>query len=428
MCTLKAKYRIAITGTPVHNSLNDLYSLVKFLHFTPLDDFGLWKYLFSTESISKSLSKENSIEREKRLGVWLKFLSDFLILRRTKKDKFQGTNKCIVDLPEKQIEEVRFKLNESESVIYQKIFKESQDKVNKFLDDQQNRLIGITSGKMSRKNVSEIFVYLLRLRQACCHMSLLAECLDKAELENHQFETSPDEPQDSFKSSCYNDEIQFDSDSNDSVRTNDLESVKNISNENLSNCLKKSYMSSKIDKSLSMIIDLLNEYPEDKIIVVSQWTSVLTIIGNNLKKRDISFCEIKGDVMLAKRNEIVETFNDKANVDLRVMLLSLTAGGVGLNLIGANRMFLLDIHWNPALEQQCADRIYRVGQTKNVTVYKMLCEETIEERIQQIQQAKIQIAERVCRSGPESAIPGVPANARLTIKDFKLLFKDFDTK
>jgi transcription termination factor 2 len=142
----------------------------------------------------------------------------------------------------------------------------------------------------------------------------------------------------------------------------------------------------------------------------------------------ITFSYLKGDVALAKRNEIVEEFNDKSNGELKVMLLSLTAGGVGLNLIGANRMFLLDIHWNPALEQQCADRIYRVGQKKNVTIYKFLCEETIEERIQQIQQGKIQIAERVCRSGAEASIPGAPTNVKLTISDFKLLFKDFDTK
>jgi len=107
MCLLKSKYRIAITGTPVHNSLNDLYSLVKFLHFEPLDDFGLWKYLFASETFSgRSQSKTISMEREKRLGFWLKFLSDYLILRRTKKDKFHGTDKCIVDLPEKKVKKL----------------------------------------------------------------------------------------------------------------------------------------------------------------------------------------------------------------------------------------------------------------------------------------------------------------------------------
>lgn len=107
------------------------------------------------------------------------------------------------------------------------------------------------------------------------------------------------------------------------------------------------------------------------------------------------------------------------------MLFSLAAGGVGLNLIGANRMFLLDIHWNPALEQQCADRIYRVGQTKSVTIYKLLCEEMIEERIQQIQQDKIEIVV-VCRSASETYVPTATASSTLTFEDFKTLFRDFD--
>ncbi len=138
MCTLKAKYRLVITGTPVHNSLNDLYSLIKFLHFEPLDDFGLWKYLFAAESFAAK-SRNNSDEREKRVGFWLKFLSDYLLLRRTKKDKFHGTDKCIVDLPDKRIEEVRFKLNNGEDIIYKKIFDESKEKVNEFLNEHQNR-------------------------------------------------------------------------------------------------------------------------------------------------------------------------------------------------------------------------------------------------------------------------------------------------
>lgn len=154
---------------------------------------------------------------------------------------------------------------------------------------------------------------------------------------------------------------------------------------------------------------------------------MLDIIGKHLRKKHLKYCEIKGSVNLFSRNEIVEEFNDKSNTDLRVMLLSLTAGGVGLNLVGANRMFLLDIHWNPALEQQCADRIYRVGQKKDVTIYKLLCEETIEERIQQIQQAKIQIAEKVCRGGAER-VPGAPGNAKLNANDLRFLFTDFPNK
>lgn len=145
--------------------------------------------------------------------------------------------------------------------------------------------------------------------------------------------------------------------------------------EDLSECLKRSYMSSKANKLIEMVEDLLQTYPDDKMVIVSQWTSVLDIVGSLLAKRRIGYCEIRGDINLFRRNEIVEEFNasdEDSDKPLRVMLLSLTAGGVGLNLVGANRMFLLDIHWNPALEHQCSDRIYRVGQKKPVTIYRFV--------------------------------------------------------
>ena len=96
MCLLKAKYRFALTGTPIHNSINDLYSLVKFIAFQPLDEFKLWNYLFASEKFGASkgkVSSANAVERTKRLDSWLVFLSDYLILRRTKNDKFKGKNK-----------------------------------------------------------------------------------------------------------------------------------------------------------------------------------------------------------------------------------------------------------------------------------------------------------------------------------------------
>ena len=92
-------------------------------------------------------------------------------------------------------------------------------------------------------------------------------------------------------------------------------------------------MSSKITKSLSIINELLIKFPNDKLIIVSQWTSMLAIIGEKLKKQKIDYCEIKGKVSLIKRNEIVNKFNDKSNYEQQVMLLSLCAGGVGLVVI-----------------------------------------------------------------------------------------------
>ena len=193
ICALQAKYRIAITGTPIHNSLNDLYSLVKFLHFDPLDNFTLWKYTFesSKTTTQTTANTANAIERSKRTDSWTKFLSDYLMLRRTKQDKFKGTERKIVDLPEKKFEIVKFALGPKEKVNYDEIFKESQDKVKDFLKNQKNRLLG-KKADAGATSYTEIFVYLLRLRQACCHMSLLAECLDRDELRNQKMESDGD--------------------------------------------------------------------------------------------------------------------------------------------------------------------------------------------------------------------------------------------
>lgn len=413
VCLLRAKYRIAITGTPIHNSLNDFYSLVKFLHFSPLDDFGLWQYIFASEKFNaKAMPKNNAVERQDRLNNWLGLLSSYLILRRTKADKIKGTEKKIVDLPEKKVETITLQLNEFDKKIYETIFNESKERVNEFL---QQRLVGKTG---SGNFLSEILVYLLRLRQACCHMSLLSECIDKSVLQNIKVET------DGIEGLMQTLSLNATSSSTDSsIGDIELKSLK--SDFSLNKCFESSWKSVKLAKLMEMIMEIVENSDDDKLIVVSQWTSMLRIVARFLRSEEVEFVEINGEVPLIKRNEIVESFNKKHNVHERVMLLSLTAGGVGLNLVGANHMFLLDIHWNPALEQQAADRIYRVGQKKPVFIYKFICENTIEERIRQIQEHKLDIAKKVCDAS--SATTSNVPSTKLTLSDFKLLFKGFDT-
>lgn len=100
---------------------------------------------------------------------------------------------------------------------------------------------------------------------------------------------------------------------------------------------------------------------------------------------------------------------------LQVMLLSLTAGGVGLNLVGGNHLFLVDLHWNPQLEMQAQDRIYRVGQKKQVNVYKFMTVETIEERIKKLQENKLAIADSMLTGSKIQS-------SKLTLTDLKMLF------
>lgn len=124
------------------------------------------------------------------MNSWLVLLSNYVLLRRTKSDKLNSkSDRPIVDLPSKTIETVSFKLNPEENAIYKKIFKESKERVTKILLNQQRRAMG-REVRGSGSQTAEIFVYLLRLRQACCHMSLLAECLDKEELQKIKLESN----------------------------------------------------------------------------------------------------------------------------------------------------------------------------------------------------------------------------------------------
>ncbi|VDP10015.1 unnamed protein product [Soboliphyme baturini] len=129
-------------------------------------------------------------------------------------------------------------------------------------------------------------------------------------------------------------------------------------------------------------------------VIVSQWVKLLELIAIHLRQHRISYTSITGSLTVTERGERVERFNNLHSGPL-VMLLSLSAGGVGLNLIGGNHLFVVDLHWNPALEKQACDRIYRVGQSRNVFIHKFVCKNTIETKVLELQNSKLALAKSV---------------------------------
>ena len=121
-----------------------------------------------------------------------------------------------------------------------------------------------------------------------------------------------------------------------------------------------------------------------------------------------------GKIPVKERGDIVTSFN-RTGRGPHVMLLSLAAGGVGLNLVGANHLFLLDLHWNPQMEAQACDRVYRVGQNREVTIHRFLCEDTVEARILDLQKKKLDLADGV--------LTGAKRSNKLTFDDLKTLFE-----
>lgn len=171
---------------------------------------------------------------------------------------------------------------------------------------------------------------------------------------------------------------------------------------------------------LRLIFDTLAQIlrdTNDKIIVVSEWTSFLNLIKDHLKLMRHELLDYNGKMNSKLRCEMIDKFND-INNNQRILLLSLSAGGTGLNLNVANHLLLVDLHWNPQLERQARDRIYRYGQSKPSFIYRFICKDTVEHWVKRRQDEKIEIAKDILEG---DAAPAATGNA-LTFNDYKQIF------
>ena len=143
-----------------------------------------------------------------------------------------------------------------------------------------------------------------------------------------------------------------------------------------------------------LVEELKNIIPNHKALVFSQFTGMLDLLEISFKKNNIPFCRLDGTTPVPRRQELVNSFQESNSIE-KVFLISLKAGNAGLNLTAADYVFLFDPWWNTAVQQQAIDRTHRIGQTKNVFAYKMICKGTIEEKIMQLQQRKKKLAEEL---------------------------------
>ncbi len=136
---------------------------------------------------------------------------------------------------------------------------------------------------------------------------------------------------------------------------------------------------------------LRNISKNHKVLVFSQFVSMLDLINSELKKAAIGHVTLTGNTK--NRGEVVKRFQE--DEDTRVFLISLKAGGTGLNLTAADYVFLVDPWWNPAVENQAIDRVYRIGQEKHVIAARLICPDTVEEKIQLLQEDKSHLAKKL---------------------------------
>ncbi|MGZ8164689.1 MAG: DEAD/DEAH box helicase, partial [Methylobacter sp.] len=165
---------------------------------------------------------------------------------------------------------------------------------------------------------------------------------------------------------------------------------------------------------LDLLMELLPEQLEEgrRILVFSQFTRMIALIEKELNTRQISYSKLTGQTR--NRDEAIEQFKSG---EVNVFLISLKAGGVGLNLTEADTVIIYDPWWNPAVETQAADRAHRIGQDKPVFVYKLITENTVEEKILAMQERKRMLAESIYRNGAKEE------SSKLTAEDLTALFE-----
>ncbi|KAJ3393912.1 hypothetical protein HDU92_007392 [Lobulomyces angularis] len=380
--SLKAEKRLCLSGTPLQNTVEDLFSLIHFLKVKSYSDHSVFKSQIS-EPLNKGFSKAVAM---KRLNVLLQAL----MLRRTKKTLING--KPLLNLPERQVTVCQLQFEESEKTMYENLETRLKSQVKALVND-------------GKKNVTNFLTLLLRLRQACNHPFLVGYNLTSND-EIVQTQPENDELSDLAamvgslnieKSNCSICLISLKPEEISTCAacilalpklTNSSESESEIaSSTELMQSLSSNFKdSTKVKKMMNLVRDIYNTSSDEKIIIFSQFTKMLDICEYPLKKENYTFCRYDGSMANDKKEFSLKEF--RTNPNKRVLLISLKCGSVGLNLVNANHVILLDIWWNPAVEDQAIDRVHRIGQTRNVKVTRLVIANTVEDRILDLQNKK----------------------------------------
>ena len=295
---LKAAHRFVLTGTPIENSVSDLWSIMDFLMPGYLGGHASFRENSELPIAAGGRDAEIAQARLRRK------LHPFL-LRRLKKDVAK-------DLPAKIERLASCAMTRDQQLVYRNL-----------METSQRRILDMVAAQGFERSRMEILKTLLRLRQVCCHLDLLK---------------LPD--------------------------------------------LKSEFPSAKMD----LFFELLDEALDagHRVLVFSQFTSMLAILRQELERRDLRYCYLDGTTK--ERMRVVHEFNTERSIPL--FLISLKAGGSGLNLTGADMVIHFDPWWNPAVEDQATDRAHRIGQKNTVYSVKLITKGTVEEKVLALQKKK----------------------------------------
>ena len=299
---INANTKYALTGTPIENSLSELWSIF---------DFIMPEYLFGYRKF-KELYEMPIVKDEDNVAMRkLKMLIEPFILRRIK-------GEVLTELPDKTITVLNNEMEEEQQKIYMS-----------YMQNARSEMMQEINANGFEKSQIKILALLMRLRQICCHPALF--------LSDYKAE------------------------------------------------------SSKLNQCIEVIKDAVDS--GHKILLFSSYTGMFPLIEEKLKKEKIEYSKLTGQTKVGERIKLVDEFNEDENK--KVFLISLKAGGTGLNLIGADMVIHYDPWWNISAENQATDRTYRIGQKKNVQVYKLITKNSIEEKIYELQERKSKLIDNV---------------------------------
>lgn len=372
---LNATYRLVLSGTPIMNKPDELFPLVCFLKIDPYDD---WPHF--NRYIARILRKEKL--RDTALGrdalSKMDRLRERTMLVRSKQDLID--DKPIIELPERRevIEHCEFDKDELE--FYRNLEAKTDIEVKKYQKARRD-------GDM---NFAQVLAKLLRLRQACCHPNLLIKYSGEED-ENESEDDLPSADEDSDL-----EDIQV-------VKKKKRSPASKAQLRHYYRQLEEDYVpSAKINKTIELLTRIRDTAPGEKIILFSFFTSFLDILEVALRRvaddLRLKHTRFDGRMTPAEKDAAVADFTS-AESDTMIILISLKSGNAGLNLNRANHVVILEPYWNPFVEQQAIDRAYRIGQTRPVTVYKVLVPQTVEDRILSLQEAKRSMVELALGTG-----------------------------
>ena len=438
--SIEAKRRWILSGTPIQNSLSELWALMRFLRLEPFENPSNGQWLWKQHIERPVLNGSDLIVKS------FKSLLMTLVLRRTKTMCID--DQPIVYLPKKTVKLLKVKLSTEEKNLYQSM-------------ESSGRVIVGSYFKEGRQltHYAHIMAIITRLRQLVCHPSLCKKAFDLA---NEAISSTCDDETrvklietlkliissgsdeeccvclDSLVSpvitkcahvfcrKCIEKVLQTTHEGSTGncplcrtlVNKNELiEAPREVSLAQTGgiNSDDEWHSSSKVDALVHTLNDVRERNPTTKSIVVSQFTAFLSLIEKPLKESGFKFTRFDGTLSAKKRDQVLNCF--KTDPNTTVLLLSLRAGNLGLNLTCASNLFLMDPAWNPSVEDQCFDRCHRLGQDKEVTIYKLICTETIEDKILEIQERKRRLIQEAF-----SFTDAAKESREKRVGDIKLLF------